>query len=188
MKLSRLLYCLFLVLLVASCQKQHFADELPDKSGGTTGTDTTVVCTDTAGITVAQAQILYAAGSDQPVKLSAYIVGDVAGTNLTAQARFGPPFERSTNLLLADRPDETRTDYVLPVRLASGTKARSALSLSDHPALWHTRVIIRGRLETYFGVCGIREVTGYQLSGAYPDHQTSSLAVSAQSQLVAGGR
>ena len=85
-------------------------------------------------------------------------------------------------------PVERRTDHVLPVRLVAGSACRSALCLSDHPEAWHRQVVITGRLEPYFTVCGIREVAAYRLTDDAPADGAATFRVSAQTQLIQGGR
>ena len=87
-----------------------------------------------------------------------YIVGTViSGGNYQLE----PPFTSDTNLAMADDPEETDPDKILPVQLPAGS-IRSELNLEDNPDNYHRKVQITGDLEDYFGVPGLRSPSEYQ--------------------------
>lgn len=51
------------------------------------------------------------------------------------------------------------------MQLTTNKKIRSRLNLEDNPELLHQFIIVRGRLDTYYSVPGIRDITAYRLVG-----------------------
>ena len=110
-------------------------------------------------LTVSQAK---SASGNNYVK--GYIVGYVDGQKLEGGATFGVPANAETEILLAETPDETSTDNVLPVQLPVGD-IRSALELSAHPDYLKKEVLLYGSLETYFGVPGMKGTSWASIDG-----------------------
>ena len=110
-------------------------------------------------LTVSQAK---SASGNNYVK--GYIVGYVDGQKLEGGATFGVPANAETEILLAETPDETSTDNVLPVQLPVGD-IRSALELSAHPDYLKKEVLLYGSLETYFGVLGMKATSWASIDG-----------------------
>lgn len=110
-------------------------------------------------LTVSQAK---SASGNNYVK--GYIVGYVDGQKLEDGATFGVPANAETEILLAETPDETNTDNVIPVQLPVGD-IRSALELSAHPDYLKKEVLLYGSLETYFGVPGMKETSWASIDG-----------------------
>lgn len=114
-----------------------------------------------------------AQGSDMWV--TGYIVGWVDGQVISSGAKFTVPATSKSNLLLAAKPDETNVANCIPVQLPSGSDARTGLNLQDHPENLGKQVTLKGSLETYFGVSGVKTVTLYAWgdkgdeSGTTPD-------------------
>ncbi len=110
-------------------------------------------------LTVSQAK---SASGNNYVK--GYIVGYVDGQKLEGGATFGVPANAETEILLAETPDETSTDNVIPVQLPVGD-IRSALELSAHPDYLKKEVLLYGSLETYFGVPGMKGTSWASIDG-----------------------
>jgi 2',3'-cyclic-nucleotide 2'-phosphodiesterase / 3'-nucleotidase / 5'-nucleotidase len=88
-----------------------------------------------------------------------YIVGTViSGSNHQLEG----PFTTTTNLSLADSPNETDPKKILPVQLPSGA-IRSGLNLVDNPGNYHAKIQITGSLAAYFSVPGLRSPTSYTI-------------------------
>lgn len=80
-----------------------------------------------------------------------YIVGHMTGTG---SANFDPPFANDHNVLLADHPDETDIEKMLPVQITKDF--RQEFGLQTNPHLVGTEVVVQGDLETYFTVPGLK--------------------------------
>lgn len=98
-----------------------------------------------------------------------YIVGQVAGSSLSDESQFTPPFTPAvyddgtvatagTNLLIADNADETNTANCMIVQLPAGD-LRTALELVNHPDNHGKEVLIYGELIKYFGTYGLKTCT-----------------------------
>lgn len=93
--------------------------------------------------------------------VKAYIVGYMSSkTNVI----FGVDGVQNTNLVLADDVNETTIANVIPVQLPAGA-VRTALNLVDNPGNLGKMALLKGTLELYFTVNGIKSVTEYELSG-----------------------
>ena len=66
-----------------------------------------------------------------------------------------------SNLLLADSPTENNWLHCLPVELKSAV-IQKAISLRHHPAGYKQKVVLYGKIDTYFSVRGIRGVSDYE--------------------------
>ena len=91
-----------------------------------------------------------------------YIVGFVAGTTMSA-AQFNIPADRASNILVADSPPETNPAKCVPVELKTKTDVRTALNLMDNPGVLGVKVKIKGSLEKYMGVPGLKAASDYVL-------------------------
>lgn len=116
-------------------------------------------------LTVAQAK---AANEGEYAAVVGYIVGYVKGTSLTeSNAIFSIPSESpNTNMLLADREDETNYQRCFPVSLPAKTTyedIRGELNLFDNPHLFHRRIAVEGELTTYFRTMGMKKMVYYML-------------------------
>ena len=98
------------------------------------------------------------------VWIQGYIVGAVSGS-IGAGCVWSVPTFISANILLADDTIARDSHRVLPVQLTTNKKIRSRLNLADNPELLHQFIIVRGRLDTYYSVPGIRDITAYRLVG-----------------------
>ena len=61
----------------------------------------------------------------------------------------------STNIAIADSPNETNASKILPVQLPSGS-VRTELNLKDHPENLGKKIQITGTLGAYFSVPGLQ--------------------------------
>lgn len=112
-----------------------------------------------APFTVAEAQANL--GQSQ-VWVEGYIVGSFKSSSMgsfTADVTEAS----ASNLALADNRHETETSGMIPVQLISGTNLRDALNLVDNPDKIQTKVMIKGNLESYFSVTGLRDGKEYAL-------------------------
>ena len=94
-----------------------------------------------------------------------YIVGWVDGKALTEGAKFEVPATAASNILIAATADCKDVAQCVPVQLASGTTARSAVNLMDHPENLGKVLSICGSFEKYFTVNGLKAPTDYALEG-----------------------
>lgn len=87
-----------------------------------------------------------------------YIVG-VMETNVDPfTANFAAPFSTSSNLMIADNPDEQKAKNCLMVQLPTGD-IRTALNLVDHADNLKQPVILQGTLTSYFSAAGLKDVS-----------------------------
>ena len=109
------------------------------------------------------------------VWVKGYIVGQVAGADLRADAQFGPEFtgavyddggvaKQGTNLLIAAKADETSTSACLVVQLSAG-QIRDVLNLVENPTNDGKEVMIKGQLIKYFGAAGLKNTTAAKFEG-----------------------
>ncbi|MCR5850824.1 MAG: DUF6359 domain-containing protein [Bacteroidaceae bacterium] len=129
-----------------------------NSEGGSGNTDTPSSSKDKP-LTISQAKT--ASGNNY---VKGYIVGYVDGQKLADGAKFAVPSSAETEILLAETPDETNPDNVLPVQLPAGD-VRSALELSAHPDYLKKEVLLYGSLETYFGVLGMKSTSWGSIDG-----------------------
>ena len=108
-----------------------------------------------------------------------YIVGQVAGSDITAESEFEAPFHGATyddgtvatagtNILIAAKAGETSPSACLVVQLPSEKNApglRSTLELVNNPANDSKEVELYGKLTKYFGVAGMKETSKAKFDG-----------------------
>lgn len=128
-----------------------------DADGGTS-------LSDKSAITVAQA-LQRKVGEEVTVK--GYYVGFINGKSLNDAYFSVSASGENTNLLLADCEFDVDEEISLPVSLPSGSKVRAALNSFAHPELHRAPLLIRGTLETYFGVNGIKSVKEWKILSEY---------------------
>lgn len=90
-----------------------------------------------------------------------YIVGYTQSpSNYTKDpAKFG-----DTNVAIADSPNETDPEKIMPVQLPKGD-VRTAVNVKDHPENVGKKVQLTGTLELYFSSPGLKSVTAYKFQG-----------------------
>jgi uncharacterized protein len=124
---------------------------------------------------------------DQTVE--GFIVGTVkgtaSGTNISYQHE--GPFTAYTNLAIADSPNETDKNKIIPVQLPN-TAIRAELNLKDHPENLGKIIQIRGDLEAYFAVPGLKNADEFIfVDGTPPEPQAEKVKSSVEGQVVSKG-
>ena len=71
---------------------------------------------------------------------------------------------KASNLALADMPNETDKEKIIPVQLSTGTTVREDLNLVDNPEKLNRKVRIKGDIASYYSVMGLRETKEYVFS------------------------
>lgn len=128
---------------------------------GTGGEDTpTSVGTKDAPASIATLKANYINGQKIEAWVVGYIVGGINGT-VWADAVLGTGTEKNSNILLADVPDPASVEESAPVQLPN-TAVRTALNLVDNPGNLGKKVILKGTIEMYMGVAGLKSVTEYE--------------------------
>lgn len=140
-------------------------DELvkePENGGDQPGGPTVGDGTEEKPYTVADVQG-GATGTDKWVK--GYIVGWIDGKSLDDGAKFDASnVSVETNILIAASKDANTVAAVVPVQLPAGD-VRTALNLKAHPDNLGKEVMLKGSLEAYFGVPGVKSVSAYKIDG-----------------------
>ncbi|MBO4665250.1 MAG: hypothetical protein J5612_00065, partial [Paludibacteraceae bacterium] len=67
-----------------------------------------------------------------------------------------------TNIVLADADDETEQSKMIPIQLPSGA-VRSALNIQDNDNLVGAQVMVKGLLQRYLGVPGVKSTSDYKI-------------------------
>lgn len=93
-----------------------------------------------------------------------YIVGSSNG-GATLELTAADAVQSASNLLIADKADETDLAKIVPVQLKSGTDIRAALNLVDNPGNLGKELAVTGSLELYFKQPGVKSPTAYKLDG-----------------------
>lgn len=125
-----------------------------------------------APLTVAGAYAYYnayysdAPDTDKYYWVTGYIVGCVNTTDTDRSctdqtAAFVEPFESQTNLLLAATPDCTDYTRCISLQLPSGA-VRNALNLNQNPTNLGRQVTVRGYIDKYLGIPGLRSLTHFE--------------------------
>lgn len=152
---------LFLLSLASACTSPLINDDNKDKGKNTDGRDDafvdSVVVVHTGAeddpYTVAEARWL---GDAEYVWVEGYVVGTVKNS-MRNGCDFEPPFEVTSNILLADT-FPAKPSQCLPVELKGGTLYQYALNLVDNPDVYQTRRRILADLTDYFSVTGLRNL------------------------------
>lgn len=93
-----------------------------------------------------------------------YIVGVMETKVDPFTANFAAPFSTSSNLMIADNPDEEKSKNCLMVQLPTGD-IRTALNLVDHADNLKQPVILQGTLTSYFSAAGLKDVSAGVFKG-----------------------
>ncbi len=114
------------------------------------------------------AYILGGTPATTDVWVKGYIVGTVDGMSFQTNLNItGPTFTATSNIVLAASATETNPALMIPVQVPFGD-LRTALNLVDNAGNHKKLVYIKGQLQTYFSVNGIKTITGYW----WPDSNT----------------
>lgn len=92
--------------------------------------------------------------------VTGYIVGWIDGMDITEGARFDANATSATNLLLATAADVKDLSSCIPVQLPAGT-IRKELNLMDNPGNLGKQVSLKGNIERFFAVTGLKETSAY---------------------------
>ncbi|MDE6438549.1 MAG: hypothetical protein K2L62_02725, partial [Muribaculaceae bacterium] len=91
------------------------------------------------------------------------IVGGVQGQVLSTGATFEAVSSVYSNILLAPTADCKDVSKCVPVQLVAKTDIRAALNLGDNPGNLGKTVVLKGSLEKYFGVAGVKSPGEWEL-------------------------
>lgn len=97
------------------------------------------------------------------VWVEGFIVGSSSGStmnNFTPEVGEGAS---NSNIVLADISGEVDITKMMPVELGSGN-IRNALNLKENPANLNKKVKIRGNLDTYYRVSGLKSIKQYEFT------------------------
>lgn len=164
-------WCLFF----AACQKVELpVTEVENPSGtgapvpGTEDDDLPVLLPDEYADewTVATVKAAYptvATDSREFCTVVGYIVGYVKSNSMNTGAVFSSEDAVKTNLMIADRKNETDSEHCLPVQLSDEKQKgiREALNLSDNPDLLGKRICLSGYISRYLNTVGMRTPEGF---------------------------
>ncbi|KFN02627.1 endonuclease [Bacillus clarus] len=90
-----------------------------------------------------------------------YIVGYTQGPSKYTK---DPAKFEDTNVAIADSPNETNPDKIMPVQLPKND-VRAAVNVKDHPENIGKKVRLTGTLELYFSSPGLKSITAYKFQG-----------------------
>lgn len=105
-----------------------------------------------------------------------YIVGaienvyDDKGEFAGNKASFTAPFTITSNVLIAESPDETNESKCLPVKIKNGSELSTALNLKDHPENKGGILLIQGELSAGFGKAALINTTAAVFNTLIPQH------------------
>ena len=97
------------------------------------------------------------------VWVEGYIVGSFTSSSMNSFLP-GATDAKASSLALADTPDETDPEKVIPVQLSSGNSIRDDLNLVDNPERLNSKVKIKGNIASYYSVMGLRDTKEYMFS------------------------
>lgn len=149
-----------LFLVVAGCSSPGVLDS--ETAANDSAIADSIAFDTVTGISVRSAQNLYAADSVKPVVVCGYIVGTVKGS-FASGCDLTPPFSVETNLLLADSINPASIYECMPVELQKDTRIRKKLNLVDNPHMCGRKVVIRGMLQKYFKVAGLKSTNRFRI-------------------------
>ena len=89
-----------------------------------------------------------------------WITGYIVGSKPSSGYDFVHGTWQATNIVLADKIDETSDTKVIFVELGSGSY-RTNLNLLDHPEHLHRKILIKGNLLAYQSRAGLRNLAGF---------------------------
>lgn len=98
------------------------------------------------------------------IYVKGYIVGWIEGQVLADGAHFNSEATVKSNILIADKADETDISKCMPVQLPNNA-VRTGLNLQDNPSYYKKAVVLYGELAKYFGAAGVKTVTYAESEG-----------------------
>lgn len=155
----RLFAFLLALTFVASCQEIVFEDDPEETSKGETGGEESGITEEEkeTAITVGK---LSSVADNETVTLTGYIVGYVPSGSVTA-TKFTAKDAVESNIVLAERPDESEPTRCVAVQLVKGTTIRSVLNLASNPNNLGRKVFITGKKAIYYKFPGLKAPTAY---------------------------
>ncbi|WP_044880788.1 DUF6359 domain-containing protein [Bacillus cereus group sp. BfR-BA-01315] len=126
-------------------------------------------------------QLFQQQGSSKGI-VEGYIVGYTESSSKYTKdpAKFG-----DTNVAIADSPNETNPEKIMPVQLPKGD-VRTAVNVKDHPENVGKKVQLTGTLELYFNSPGLKSVTAYKFQGE-TENRVSDVTASPNGGEIAKG-
>lgn len=99
-----------------------------------------------------------------PGRTNVWVVGYIVGSFDNSVNKFIPGADgaASTNVALADTPNETDVNKMIPVQLPTLVQLRDELDLNKKPENIGKKVLMRGNIDTYFTVPGLKSVKEYK--------------------------
>ena len=156
------------LLVVASCEQPDMPTAWEDTSSGTEGGITQPPQEEIGGTGEGTAKAPYTVADVQDAGAGLYdeygwVVGYVVGYTVRSMknAAFTAEGAGQSNILIADRADETDPEYCMPIELKSADAKRS-LCLLQNPEKLGRYVRLCGTFGRYFSVSGMREVDLYE--------------------------
>ncbi len=154
MKLIKYIFtALFATMMFSSCNEEPVVPPLPDNGGG--------MGTQEAPFSVGQVIAMNNPGTTAWVK--GYIVGVINYDN-NSSLETSVPTTVASCIAIAASPDETNQDNCVAVQLPAG-EIRSAINLKDNPQYLGMEVELKGSLNKYFGMPGLKDVSAYKIDG-----------------------
>lgn len=132
------------------------------------------------------AQLIKGTASGAEKWVSGYIVGWIEGQDPVAGAKFTTPATVSSNILLAASSDVKDLTQCVAVQLVYNTDPRLLLNLMDHPENLGAQVSIKGNVEKYFGMAGLKNTTACKL-GDNPNPPVNPSDLRADFETLNGG-
>lgn len=95
-------------------------------------------------------------------KTAVWVKGYIVGSFDGSITKFKPGTEGAvaSNVALADTQGETDVEKMIPVQLGSGA-LKNAVNLVDHPENFNKQIKIKGDLDTYYSVPGLKNTKAY---------------------------
>lgn len=166
--LRPLCWVVVVLLVVASCEQPDMPTAWEDTNNGTEGGITQPPQEEMGGTGEGTAKAPYTVADVQDAGTGLYdeygwVVGYVVGYTVRSMknAAFTAEGAGQSNILIADRPDETDPENCMPIELKSADAKRS-LSLLQNPEKLGRYVRLCGTFGRYFYVSGMREVDLYE--------------------------
>jgi hypothetical protein len=107
---------------------------------------------------------LTAAKENQGATGEFWVKGFIVGSLVDFNYEFNNTTSATTNMMIGANSDETNQDKVLTVQLPSGF-IRESLNLVNNSDNYKKEIWLKGTLESYFSVPGIKSVTSYSWDG-----------------------
>lgn len=101
----------------------------------------------------------------RPLWIRGFIVGYVYGAEMSEAVFDISELQKkrfsNANIIIAQQPDETDYHRCIPIELPSKSQIRNTYDLKTHPELLGTEVAVKGKVERYFCVAGLKSPSDY---------------------------